>query len=115
MREIACAVLLIVVAACSSSSADPAKDAGATDDGGGLGTPDTGQPAGCLESDLDRDGFGTNAQCDRRDCDDGNLNIYPGAFEACNAIDDDCDEAIDEDLGEGTCGEGPCARTVPYC
>lgn len=36
--------------------------------------------------DVDGDGF-----CDDIDCDDGNVNIYPGAIELCNSQDDDCD------------------------
>ncbi len=29
------------------------------------------------------------------DCDDGNAAIHPGAAESCNALDDDCDGAVD--------------------
>ena len=32
------------------------------------------------------------------DCDDQAPNVYPGAPEACNGVDDDCDGAVDEDL-----------------
>ncbi|MFN7131900.1 MAG: MopE-related protein, partial [Myxococcales bacterium] len=35
--------------------------------------------------------------------------------ESCNGIDDDCDGAIDEDLGATTCGVGACERTVQNC
>ena len=31
------------------------------------------------------------------DCDDGNPDVFPGATEICNAVDDDCDGEIDED------------------
>ncbi|MBP7148667.1 MAG: Ig-like domain-containing protein [Acidobacteria bacterium] len=35
--------------------------------------------------------------------------------ETCNGVDDDCDEAIDEDLGSTTCGTGACQVTVANC
>ena len=41
---------------------------------------------------------------------------YEGATaEICNARDDDCDGATDENLGETTCGEGPCRHTTENC
>jgi hypothetical protein len=42
---------------------------------------------------LDNDGY-TVAQ---GDCNDSNPEIYPGAFEACDGQDNDCDGQIDED------------------
>ena len=42
--------------------------------------------------DADNDGFDATL-----DCNDANENIYPGAPEVCNLIDDDCDTTIDED------------------
>lgn len=35
--------------------------------------------------------------------------------EACNGIDDDGDELVDEDLGQNSCGVGACRRTVDNC
>lgn len=69
----------------------------------------------CAASDTDGDRFGTHASCAQRDCDDRNPSIYPGAPEACNRLDDDCDGMMDEELGEGSCGVGECRRTAPYC
>jgi hypothetical protein len=69
----------------------------------------------CAESDGDRDGVGTDPSCAQKDCDDRNPAIFPGAPEACNRLDDDCDGMIDEELGEGSCGVGACRRSQPYC
>jgi hypothetical protein len=42
------------------------------------------------------------------DCDDGDANVYPGAPEVCNALDDDCDGLVDEQDGDApTCPEPP--------
>ncbi len=45
----------------------------------------------CCEDDLDLDGFGA---CD--DCVDRDGSTYPGATEACDGLDNNCDGAIDE-------------------
>lgn len=38
------------------------------------------------------------------DCDDANPAVFPGAFETCNATDDNCDGATDEGCGLPTLG-----------
>ncbi|MEC8381320.1 MAG: MopE-related protein [Myxococcota bacterium] len=43
------------------------------------------------ETDVDRDGYAAE-----EDCDDANPNVYPGADEYCDDIDNDCDTFIDE-------------------
>ncbi|MEN0065310.1 MAG: putative metal-binding motif-containing protein [Myxococcota bacterium] len=48
-----------------------------------------------LESESDRDGDGVVA---REDCDDNDPLVFPGASEACNERDDDCDGSVDEDF-----------------
>ena len=47
---------------------------------------------------------------DYSDCDDADASINPGADEACNGIDDDCDGSVDEELTRPTtCGVGACS------
>ncbi|MEW6298613.1 MAG: putative Ig domain-containing protein, partial [Thermodesulfobacteriota bacterium] len=69
------------------------------------------QPQCAEVFDGDGDGF-TVAQ---GDCNDGDANVYPGAPEGCDGSDDDCDDQIDEELGQMTCGVGLCQRTVENC
>jgi hypothetical protein len=58
----------------------------------------------CADPDaVDADGDGANG-CGV-DCDDGNPTRYPGAPEACNLFDDDCDGTWDEDSDCPTCVE----------
>ena len=66
--------------------------------------------ADSLYADLDFDGFGDplnkvnicneliNMVADNTDCDDANADIFPGATEICNSIDDDCNSFIDDGL-----------------
>ncbi len=69
--------------------------------------------------DADADGVTVAAG----DCDDADPDVYPGAPEACNGIDDDCDVAVDEGddalcadtvaCSAATCdGAGGCAVSI---
>ncbi len=57
-----------------------------------LACNDSGKDTG---EDLDHDGDGFTTS--QGDCNDGARDVYPGAKEYCNGIDDDCDDATDED------------------
>ena len=59
-------------------------------------TDDTGEPPD-QTTDLDGDGY-----ADDVDCDDSDADVYPGAEELCNGIDDDCNGEIDEDAADAT-------------
>ncbi len=61
--------------------------------GGDKGGGDTGPAAG--PADADGDGYTTVD-----DCDDTDPAVNPAAEETCNGVDDDCDDAVDEDLSE---------------
>ena len=62
-------------------------------------------------ADTDEDGFGDPDNimeaCDvvdgyvvgGNDCDDDNATVFPSAEELCDGLDNDCDEAVDEDVG----------------
>ncbi len=75
---------------------------------GGLGD-------GCVDDDEDGDGWGATGLCGALDCDDGNAAIRPGASEACNDLDEDCDGVTDEGLSFAVCGRGACRRMMPNC
>ncbi len=53
----------------------------------------------CVDNDSDTYGQG----CDKGpDCDDSDPDVHPGAIEACDDVDNDCDDETDED---GVCGD----------
>jgi hypothetical protein len=59
----------------------------------------------------DGDGDGFTADLD---CDDTRADVYPGAAELCNGLDDDCDGSVDEGFQTGqpcTAGVGSCQRS----
>jgi len=76
---------------------------------GNLGTP--GQPNTFCDGDAD------GLAEDQGDCDDGNPAVHPGALEACNGLDDDCNGDVDDGLAApfGCQHEGLCAGVVPVC
>ncbi|MEN8182729.1 MAG: putative metal-binding motif-containing protein, partial [Myxococcota bacterium] len=76
-------------------------------------------------ADFDGDGYGDASQStracsrppawvsDSSDCNDSDASAFPGASEACNGRDDDCDGTADEEyLSQSTsCGVGACGAT----
>ncbi|MEC7242254.1 MAG: putative metal-binding motif-containing protein [Myxococcota bacterium] len=56
--------------------------------------PDTGPGEDTSAPDRDADGDGFPAS---QDCDDDNPAVFPGAVEACDGIDNDCDALVDDE------------------
>ncbi|MCB9549607.1 MAG: putative metal-binding motif-containing protein [Myxococcales bacterium] len=126
MRRALLPLLLAVAPGCD----DPGTAGPATIHGGDaaadarVATPDRGVEdaeifpdalPGCALADGDDDGYGTDPTCEFVDCDDANRSIHPGAYEACNGVDDDCDGEVDEGLNVAVCGLGECRREAPNC
>jgi len=102
-------------------------------DNDGDGDVDEGLPIGATAwyLDADGDGYGAGAAftacaapagyvADGTDCDDGDATVYPGATEACDGLDTDCDGVVPSDEvdadGDGAyaCGdEGDCDDSDP--
>jgi len=61
-----------------------------------------GNPAVTTQACTQPAGYVTNSL----DCNDGNVNIKPGATEICDGIDNDCDGQTDEGLSTDTDGDG---------
>ncbi len=58
-------------------------------DGDGYGDPDATADRTCTPD--------SGAVLDPTDCDDENASVHPGAFDLCDAVDNDCDGAMDGD------------------
>lgn len=74
---------------------------------------DTEPPPDTASPDADGDGWTVAAG----DCDDGDATVHPEAEEACNEVDDDCDDEVDEGtVEEERFGGWPMADigSIPY-
>ena len=75
-------------------------------------------------TDFDGDGYGAPTTlleaceppsgwvADSGDCDDGNADVFPGAVELCNWVDDDCDTQVDEGLPDADSSGTPDCKEV---
>ena len=66
----------------------------------GFSDTDGDKLADCIDEDDDNDGAADDVDC--APADDA---VFPGADESCNAMDDDCDDAVDEEFPD-TDGDG---------
>jgi hypothetical protein len=77
--------------------------------------PTLGVCGNCL--DQDGDGYGEGPGCEGPDCDDLNPAVYPGAPEACDGLDNNCNDQVDEDFDFSSsldhCGACNRACTAP--
>ncbi|MFH2009460.1 MAG: MopE-related protein [bacterium] len=96
------------------------------------GNQDEPDALGCTTyyRDVDMDGYGVTADatclCEPNaaesytatamgDCNDLNNSVNPAGTEVCNGMDDDCNNLVDDGLGQTTCGLGLCLHTVDNC
>ncbi|MCB9742799.1 MAG: VCBS repeat-containing protein [Alphaproteobacteria bacterium] len=101
-------LLAALAIGCGEKDDGPAVDdssESSADDTGEATEDDTGETQ--PPQDQDRDGYLSDV-----DCNDNNYQVFPGAPESCDEVDNDCDEAVDEDFdadGDGALSAEDCA------
>jgi hypothetical protein len=77
--------------------------------GGELAIARQDSPGAAIKDDNDGDGF----TAFDGDCDEADFLVYPGAPEACDGADNDCDGATDEELKQSCASQ--CGIGIQYC
>ena len=108
--------LFFTLAACKDESSDVGSDSTIT--GTDSDTPDDTNAPDDTSAPTDNDGDGVPAD---EDCDDNNAEVFPGAAESCDGLDNNCDGSVDEGVlstfyvdGDGD-GYGDTAQPVEAC
>ena len=83
-------LFLVALAACPATDSTQKTDTDRTGDDTDVSQDDTGTP-----TDKDGDGF-------TDDCDDNNPDVFPGAVEVCDGLDNDCNDLVDDDPVDDT-------------
>ncbi len=64
----------------------------------------------CLDDDDDNDG-----DPDDSDCLPTNPEVFTGALEVCDGVDNDCNGSVDDEIGLLACGKGQCFHVIDAC